>query len=250
MLTEERQQAILSLLNEKNIIKTRELMSSLDVSESTIRRDLQEMEAEGILRRVHGGAKRTIKLEAELDMTEKSAKNLHEKNLIGAYAASLVTEGEFIYLDAGTTTYEMLPFLKDKKIHVVTNSVQHASVGIDLGLQITMIGGTIRNTTKAAVSHQAIEQIKMCYFDKAFMGANGVHDEYGYTTVDAEEAAIKKVAMHQAQHVFVLADGTKIDKVNFSKIGNIEEALLITDSLQEDQKERLQNKTTIKEVLK
>ncbi len=250
MLTEERQQNILSLLKEQDIIKTRNLMTAFDVSESTIRRDLQEMEEAGVLKRVHGGAKGIIKLESELTMREKSSKSIREKQKIAEYAASLISPGEFIYLDAGTTTYEMLPFLKNKEIHVVTNSVYHASAGADLGIRTTMIGGEIRMTTKAAVSSQAIEQIKTCYFDKAFMGINGVHLDYGYTTADAEEAATKKTAMGQAQHVFVLADSSKFNKVNFSKIGNIEEALIITDCLGNDISDRLRIKTTIKEVLK
>ncbi|MFC6347157.1 DeoR/GlpR family DNA-binding transcription regulator [Vagococcus carniphilus] len=250
MLTEERQHKILSLLNEQEIIKTRDLMMTFDVSESTIRRDLQEMEEAGILKRVHGGAKGIIKLETELNMREKSSKNIHEKQRIAQYAASLVSPGEFIYLDAGTTTYEMLPFLKEKDVHVITNSVYHASAGADLGIKTTMIGGEIRMATKAAVSSQAIEQIKSCYFDRAFMGINGIHLDYGYTTADAEEAATKKTAMNQAQHVFVLADKSKFSKVNFSKVGNLEEALIITDSLEEDISDRLRTKTTIKEVLK
>lgn len=250
MLTEERQQKILSLLNEQEIIKTRDLMTRFDVSESTIRRDLQEMEESGVLKRVHGGAKGIIKLESELNMREKSSKNIHEKRKIAQYAASLVAPREFIYLDAGTTTYEMLPFLKDKDVHVITNSVYHASTGADLGIKTTMIGGEIRLTTKAAVSSQAIEQIQSCYFDKAFMGINGIHVDYGYTTADTEEATTKKTAINQAQHVFILADSTKFNKVNFSKVGNLEEALIITDCLEDEVSDRLRSKTTIKEVLK
>lgn len=249
VLTEERQQKILELLREKEILKTRDLMSLFDVSESTIRRDLQEMEEAGWLRRVHGGAQKIIKLETEMSMIEKSSKNVQEKKKIAKYAAALVLPGEFIYLDAGTTTYEMLPFLKDKKVHVITNAVDHASLSLDLGLQTTMLGGSIRLTTKAAVSNQAIEQIKTCYFDKAFMGTNGIHERYGYTTADTEEAATKKAAMGQAQHVFILADETKFNKVNFSKMGNLEEAIVITNKIGENIiSDEIKSQTTIKEV--
>nr|WP_206172213.1 DeoR/GlpR family DNA-binding transcription regulator [Vagococcus fluvialis] len=248
VLTEERQQSILDLLKEKEIVKTRDLMIKFDVSESTIRRDLQEMEEAGWLRRVHGGAKRIIKLESEPSMVEKSSKNLHEKKIVAKYAASLVLPGEFIYLDAGTTTLEMLPFLKEKKVHVITNSVQHASISIDLGLTTTMLGGSIRLTTKAAVSNQTIEQIKTCYFDKAFMGTNGIHENYGYTTADAEEAATKKAAMSQAQHVFILADDSKFNKVNFAKMGNLDEAIIITNQINKEVSQELRSQTVIKEV--
>lgn len=248
VLTEERQKKILGLLREKGILKTRDLMSLFDVSESTIRRDLQEMEEAGWLHRVHGGATKIIKLETELSMIEKSSKNIHEKKEIAKYAASLVMPGEFIYLDAGTTTYEMLPYLKGKNCHVITNSVDHASASIDLGLQTTMLGGSIRLTTKAAVSSQTIEQIKRCHFDKAFIGTNGIHERYGYTTADSEEAATKKVAMGQAQHVFILADKTKFNKVNFSNMGNLDEAIVITNKIDLDISQEIKNQTIIKEV--
>ena len=248
VLTEERQQEILRLLKEKEIIKTRELMDVFQVSESTIRRDLQEMEEAGWLRRIHGGAKKIIKLEMEPSMTEKSSKNVQEKQAIAKYAASLVMPGEFVFLDAGTTTFEMLPFLADKAVQIITNSVPHANLSIELGLPTTMLGGSIRLTTKAVVGSQTIEQLKTYYFDKAFMGTNGIHEEYGYTTADTEEAATKKAAMNQAQHVFILADESKFNKVNFAKMGNLDEAIVITNQLAVGNSHILREKTMIKEV--
>lgn len=250
MLTEERQEKILMALKSKGIVKVRDLIIDLDVSESTIRRDLQEMEEAGILKRVHGGAKlrEIIKLESELNMQEKSTKNIQEKKAIARYAASLVEDGEVIYLDAGTTTYDMLPLLQGKKVHVMTNSVYHASLAADLGIMVTMIGGTIRPTTKAAVSSQSISQVTMTYFDKAFMGVNGIHEEYGYTTADLEEAGMKQAAMKQAQQVFVLGDSSKFDKVNAAKISGIEVATLITDQLPVGMGDTYRTLTQVEEV--
>lgn len=250
MLTEERHQRILTLLKRQDVVKTKELMNDMAVSESTIRRDLQEMEEAGVLKRVHGGAKGVIKLEAEMNMGEKAFKNVQEKQAIAEYAASLVNDGDFIFLDAGTTTYDMLPFLQDKGIHVITNSVHHASLSVDLGILTTMLGGQVRMPTKAATSSQTIEQIRTCYFDKAFMGTNGIHINYGYTTADKEEAATKKAAMEQAQYSYILADHSKFNKVNFSKMGNIEDAWIITDKLTEAVPATLTQETIIKEVLK
>lgn len=248
MLTEERQKLILDRLRTSNIVKTRDLIVEIDVSESTIRRDLQEMEQDGRLKRIHGGARRILKLESELDMKEKSFKNVQEKKSIAEYAASLIANDEFVYLDAGTTTYEMIPFLEGKEIHVITNSVYHASAAADLGLMTIMIGGHIRNQTKAAVNPTSIAQIQGYYFDKAFMGTNGIHPEYGYTTVDSDEAATKSAAMTQSQHVFMLTDSTKFNKVNFSRIASIEEATIITDDIPNETKEKIKLLTTVKEV--
>lgn len=248
MLTEERQRLIIERINEQDIIKSRDLMEQLDVSESTIRRDLKEMEEAGLLKRVHGGAKRIMKLEVEATMMEKTFINVQEKKKIAEYAASLVKDGDFIYLDAGTTTYEMLSFLKGKEIHVITNSVYHASTAIDYGIPVISIGGTIRDKTKAAVGQVSIEQLKQHYFDKAFMGVNGIHLAYGYTTANTEEAATKTVAMEQAQSVFMLTDHSKFSKINFAKIADISAATIITNRLSADILQKITEATTVKEV--
>lgn len=248
MLTEERKNEILRLLELKDIVKNRDLMDRLDVSESTIRRDLQEMEEENLLSRIHGGAKRIIKLEPELTMIEKSVKNTQEKKKIAAYAASLVNDGDYIYLDAGTTTYDMLPYLQTKNCHVITNSVYHATLSVDIGLPTIIVGGEIRQKTKSIVSHTSIEQLQAYYFDKAFMGVNGIHIDYGYTTADPYEAQAKKIAIGQAQRSYILADSTKFNKVNFSKVTDIEAASIITTTVPNEIKHKLTELTTIKEV--
>src|SRR5690606_3000871 len=104
MLTEERHASILDLLKQKGIVKTKELMETLQCSESTIRRDLDELEKNGLLRRVHGGAKRIYRLDDELSIQEKSLKNVHEKDAIGQTAASFIENNDVIYVDAGTST--------------------------------------------------------------------------------------------------------------------------------------------------
>lgn len=141
MLTEERKQKILQLLEQHKIVKSQELVVLLDASESTIRRDLQELEDEGLLQRIHGGAKKEDLLGFEQNMSEKTLKNVHEKQVIARLAAELVNDEEVIYLDAGSTTLEMIPFLKDKRITVVTNSVKHAAALVDLQVSTIVLGG-------------------------------------------------------------------------------------------------------------
>lgn len=248
MLTEERQSKILDELKSKKIVKVRELIEELGVSESTIRRDLQELEAEGWLVRVHGGAKLTIKLEPELSMEEKSSRNVQKKQEIVQLAASLVNEGDVIYIDAGTTTLELLPLIQYKNVSIVTNSVRHACVSTDLGLDTIVIGGSIRKNTTASVSQLGSEQLQRYFFDKAFMGANGVHPVYGLTTADPEEAMMKRTAIHQAQQVYFLVDDTKFDKLNFSQIESIDTGIILTNQLTDKQRSQYQGVATIKEV--
>ena len=147
MLTEERHQKILQLLDQKSVVKSQELASLFNASESTIRRDLQELEDANLLERIHGGAKRILNLGFEQNMTEKSIKNTHEKQKIASLAASCVQDGDMIYLDAGSTTLEMIPFLVGKQIHVVTNSVHHAAKLSDMEIPTIMLGGTLKLST-------------------------------------------------------------------------------------------------------
>ena len=132
MLTEERYNFILEKLNQYGVIKSQELMVELDCSESTIRRDIASLEEHGKLVRVHGGAKRVYMIEQEQSLTEKSVKNIRSKEKIAELAASLVEDGDTIFLDAGSTTFFMVPFLKEKNIRIVTNAVQHALLLADL----------------------------------------------------------------------------------------------------------------------
>ena len=126
MLTEERHDYILNQLKKTGLVKSQEMMQYLDCSESTIRRDLALLEEAGELTRVHGGAKKIYQLDKELSTVEKSSINVHEKENIAKLAASFIEENDTIYLDAGTTTLYLIPYLKNKNIQVVTNGIQHA----------------------------------------------------------------------------------------------------------------------------
>lgn len=155
MLTEERHQRILALLEETDIVKVSELIHQLQASESTIRRDLQELEAQGVLVRIHGGAKKIQHLGFEPNMKEKTQKFQVEKQKIAQYAVSLIKKDEVIYLDAGTTTLEMIPFLSSiSNVKVVTNSVKHAALLIDQGIETLILGGTIKISTNAVLGCQ------------------------------------------------------------------------------------------------
>ncbi|MEN2446974.1 DeoR/GlpR family DNA-binding transcription regulator, partial [Bacillus sp. JR_15] len=126
MLTPERHQLIIDCLEENDVIKIQDLTIMTDASESTIRRDLSALEEKGFLKRVHGGAAKISSIRLEPDVFEKSAKNLQEKSLVAEAAASLLKQGDCIYLDAGTTTQQMIEYIDpDQDIVVVTNGVMH-----------------------------------------------------------------------------------------------------------------------------
>src|SRR5699024_9831723 len=142
--------------------------------------------------RIHGVARSTYQLEEELSVSEKSSKNIQEKQTIAKLAASLVKENDVIYIDAGTTTLAMINFLTAKNITVVTNGVAHASLLADKEIQAFLLGGRVKYSTKAVIGTDSLRDLKSYQFNKAFLGTNGIHLEYGYTTPDPDEAALKK----------------------------------------------------------
>lgn len=247
MLTEERCAHILDKLARLHTVSVQELVEELDHSESTIRRDLSQLESEGKLIRVHGGAKRNVEVTAEDTMDEKTVKNVQEKQSIAKRAAQHVQEDDVIYLDAGTTTYEMIPFLKGKKLTVVTNGVPHASLLTDLNIETILIGGKIKQNTKAIVGSPAEKQVKQYRFSKAFMGMNAVDKEYGYTTPDIEEGEMKQAAIGQANQAYVLADPSKVGTASFVKVADIEDCALITTHLPDESKELIEHTRVLEE---
>ncbi|WML60115.1 DeoR/GlpR family DNA-binding transcription regulator [Neobacillus sp. PS2-9] len=248
MLTPERHRIILQLLKEKSIVKIQEVMDLTKSSESTIRRDFSLLEEQRFLKRIHGGASRLQGKLQEPSMIEKSFKNLQEKRQIAKYAAGLVEEGDTIYLDAGTTVREMIEFLPNKNIVVVTNGLMHLSPLLNKGISTYLIGGLIKPNTNAFIGRGALASLDLYRFDKCFMGINGIHPQLGFTTPDQEEAMVKQKAISLSREAYILADHTKFAEISFAKIADIHEAAIITNDLEDETQEQYRNKTSIKVV--
>lgn len=229
MLTEKRYEIILSLLKEKGLLKVTELMDAINTSESTIRRDLCNLESKGLLERIHGGARSINYKSKELSFKEKSNKNIHEKDALAKYAASLVQDGECIFLDAGTSTYEIIKYLHNKDILVVTTGLNHIDTLVDNGIKCYMIGGNVKLNTRAIVGSHAVKCLSKFRFDKCFIGTNGIDLKSGFTTPDCEEASIKKCAIDNSKTAFVLADSSKFNEVSFVKFSELNKCIIITD---------------------
>lgn len=248
VLTERRYQQILNLLDDKQTVTLQSLVEQLKVSESTIRRDLSHLEDKKKLTRVHGGAKKNFVLDSEQNIEEKSFKNIQEKNKIGEYAASLVKNNDSIYLDAGTTAYAMIPYLKNKDIEVITNGIQSANALTDIGIDTIFLGGKIKQTTKAVIGSVAVKQLEQYRFSKVFLGINGVDIKYGLTTPDIEEATIKQTAADVGYDVYFLADSSKFEKITFSQVAPLEKQIIITNKFSDQSIEKYKNISTIEEV--
>lgn len=247
MITEQRHELILQLIKEKGIIKVSDLVEIINTSESTIRRDLNILEEENYIKRVHGGATLVKSKVDELSYKEKTSKSIEQKRKIAEYAASLVEDGECIYLDAGTTTYEMIRHLDGKNITVVTNGLYNINDLSERGINFYIIGGKVKNTTKAVVGVDALRNLENYRFDKCFIGTNGIHIALGLTTPDTEEAILKSTAINISRKAYVLADSSKFGDVSFVKICDLGKVEIITDEVEDIDKYK--EKTKIKVVM-
>jgi len=230
MFTEERFNVILQELKIKGIVSVTDLVKILDSSESTIRRDLNALDNEGLLKKIHGGAiaigESTSKHDYKVNI--RQSLNVDEKCLIAKYAASLIEEGDVIYLDAGTTTELLIDFIEAINITVVTNGIVHAKKLLERGFKTFIVGGEIKATTEAIIGSTTVEDLKKYNFSKGFFGVNGVSNQNGYTTPDVNEAMVKAQAIKMCSQSFVLADQSKLEKVSFITFGAITDSTLIT----------------------
>lgn len=249
MLNEERHKIILDQLDRCNIIKIKDLMVLTKSSESTLRRDLQELENRHLLIRIHGGAKRTLSLTDEPTVFEKDKQNKLSKTKLAIYATSLIKNTDTIFLDSGTTTKEIIYHLGNlKNILVVTNSIDNASLLADLNIQAYVPGGKIKSSTKALIGAETIQELEKFQFDISFIGTNGFDCDYGFTTPDIEESKIKNLIINHSQKSYIITDKSKLGKVSFSKFANLSEATLITEKLDQEVSHHLEKQTNILEV--
>ena len=235
MLAQERFERILEILREKQSVTVVELTEKLNTSESTIRRDLTELNRQGLLIKVHGGAT-AIKsvLSREEEVITKSKKHQEEKRKIAKYAASLINKEDIVYLDAGTTTEMMLDYLREY-------DVIYARKLMNAGFKVHLIGGEIKAVTEALVGEEALEQLDKYNFTKGFFGTNGIDLKRGFTTPDQKEAAVKKKAMEQCQKTYILSDASKFNVISTIKFADLKKAEIITDHLENKEFKRITN---------
>lgn len=231
MLSEQRYDVILKLLEEKKSITVTEVKETLNTSESTVRRDITALHNAGRLVKVFGGAV-AIDINytaSEPTIAQKEEVNKPEKMVVARYAASLIEADDFVYLDAGTTTGCMLEYITENSARFVTNGVMHAQKLASMGLHVILIGGELKGSTEAVIGNQALEMLRQYHFTKGFFGTNGITRNEGFTTPDANEALVKKAAMGQCKKKYVLADYSKFGKISSVTFSPFENAEILTD---------------------
>ena len=233
MLAEERFGQILNLLSKQRTATVQELCEALGTSESTIRRDLTELDRLGKLNKVHGGA--TLpdsRFQAEEPtMQAKETLAVPQKRAIAAAAAALIHAEDFVFIDAGSTTLAMVRALSGSALdaHYVTNGIAHARLLAQKGCRVFVPGGLLRPQTEAIIGAAALTAIQQYNFTKAFMGANGVALDSGFTTPDPEEAAVKAAVIRRARETWFLVDDTKFAQVYPAVICDLHSGAILTN---------------------
>ena len=159
----------------------------------------------------------------------------------------MIQEQDVIFIDAGTTNELLINELSSKHMTVVTNSIHHATKLVEKNIPTVIIGGVVKSSTDASIGGVALNQIGQLNFNKAFIGMNGI-DENFYTTPDMEEGAVKRAILENAKQTYILADASKIGQTSFVKVAPIKRASIITSACASEQLEKIKEKTEVIEV--
>lgn len=230
-LAAERLEKLRQLLRDRHILRVDEICASLHVSGATVRRDLAQLESQGELRRVHGGAVGAESRLAEPGFDDKTSIAAREKEAIATAALQRIKPKDSIFLDGGSTVLAVAARLaKRTDLTVVTNSLRVAGELAAEGPSLILIGGELRRLSQTFVGPLTRFSLDQIHVDTAFIGTIGLTLEQGLTTTDPKEAYTKTLIMEHARQVILLADSSKIGTVSFARFGSLDRInALITD---------------------
>jgi DeoR/GlpR family transcriptional regulator of sugar metabolism len=232
----ERQRRVLEMLDVDGRVDVPELARVLGISEITVRRDLIELETAGYLRRVHGGAVRTVGRAFDRPYRVREGADLGVKRAIAAAAARQVADGDAIALDTGSTVLQLVDQLGEPaNLTIVTANLRTAwavanSRTLRRPFRLIVSGGVVREDELSMTGYSAITHFEQMRTDVAFLGVGGISVSAGLTDFNLEDAELKRVLVSSSRRVIVLADSGKIGQENFVQVAHLRAAdLLITD---------------------
>lgn len=229
----ERRQKILDLLNVENRVLVSDLSRRFSISEVTIRNDLAELEHQGLLERIHGGAISTKRRYYNMTLTERSQANVENKRSIALCAASMVNDGETLLINAGTTTLLVAIELKKKRnLKVVTNSIPIAQAIDESDTNsVILLGGKMNGHYLFTYGTDAMQQLQHYRADRLILSVDGVEPGSGISTYHYEESELDRLMIERSNSVTVVADTSKIGVESFVNIAGFDAIdTLITNS--------------------
>lgn len=233
MLAIERRNAILLKLQTEKKVVVSDLSILFDVTEETIRRDLEKLENEGLAKKTYGGAVLNESLNIDLPYIVRKKANVSGKQYIATLIAGMITDGDHIILDGSSTALFVSKHIKDKKnITVITNSVE---ILLELSdrkdWNILSTGGSLKEGGLSLVGYQAERMISTFHVDLAVFSSKGIDIENGVTDSNESDAQIKKLILKASKKRILAVDSSKFDKTSFTKICEISDVdMIVTDS--------------------
>lgn len=239
MDTKGRRQEMLELLEEHGELKISDLSSRFSVSEMTVRRDLEVLEREGLLRRVRGGATGATSRSYEPPFALRAERNAEAKKRIGLAVAEMISDGETVIIDVGTTALAVAESLKDRRgLTIVTPSLRAAWMLADNAeLRVMVTGGIVRPIERSLVGSLSDKAFENLYCDTYCMGIAGIDVDAGFTEFNLDDARVKQEAMRYSRRCIAVADASKLGRVAFARVADLEQVdLLITNDVADREK--------------
>jgi DeoR/GlpR family transcriptional regulator of sugar metabolism len=221
MISNNRQLEILELLTQKGNVTVEELAAKFNVSKMTIRRDLEKLQENNLLQRTHGGALMNRVLLQEMAYNEKREEHAEIKQCITKRALSFIENNQTIFLDAGTTTYELAQKLPSQNLTIVTNDIRVAAHLMLTNNKVIFLGGMIGKETGSVNDTFTQDMLASLSIDIAFLGTSSVDNDMNLCTPDINRMKLKKIAYNVAEKRILLVDSSKFYSKSLYKILNI-----------------------------
>lgn len=233
MIAVERQNQIIEKLKIDKVVSVHELAGQFNTTDMTIRRDLAALERKGLITRSYGGAVFNEKVGHESEFLTRQGEESEVKSLLGQRAASLVTPGDSIGIDIGTTAIEVAKYVRDiPDLTVITASIPVINeLSTARGVHLICTGGELSPKDMSLNGHAATNMLQEYVLDKVFIGVAGISFDHGYTVFNMQDALVKRVLIERALEVIVVADSRKIGLARYASVCPVDAAnKIITDS--------------------
>lgn len=233
LIPAQRRERIQAYLAAKKIAATIDLCNLLDVSEATVRRDLEWLEDRGVIERTHGGAIYNERINLEQEYKQRALRQIEEKRKIGALAASLVEDGDILFVNSGTTTTQFIRQMRpDLDITIITNNLIAVLEIGEVDYEVLVLGGSFQPKSNSVAGRFAVQNLSQVYANKAFIGVDGISIKHGCTVPSNAEAEVVHLMLERTQGpVYILADHSKWGMVSNFEIAPVHKInVLVTDS--------------------
>lgn len=237
MLPIKRKNQIKEMIIEQKSLVVADMTKLFNVTEETIRRDLKQLEEEGILTRTYGGAYISEGVQSDVDINLREYIHVEGKKKIATKCLSFIQSGDSIFLDASTTSLMIASMLKNIKLTVVTNSIKVVNTLTDSpNINLVVIGGTFSRSSLSNLGRAAEANLNSYFFDIAFISCRSVSMEHGITDSNELQAGVRQIAAKHGKQTFLIADYTKFDKTSFTKISDFDifHHVVVDDTLSDD----------------